>query len=139
MGFCSAHERRRRLPETPGPYSAEIDNFRFAPTPIDVGVGGELTWTNKQNVEHTVVSDDGKFRIGRSRCEGYVLNEIHDGRNLSVSLLYTSIYERDRRGEVDTATTITRTQRRLFPRQRPRFFGRVHNSRNFYDQGQSPV
>ena len=51
-------------PPVPGPYSAEIDNFRFAPTPIDVAAGGKLTWTNKQNVEHTVVSDDGKFRSG---------------------------------------------------------------------------
>ena len=58
------HAREAAVPDTPGPYSAEIDNFRFAPTSIDVGAGGELTWTNKQNVEHTVVSDDGKFGSG---------------------------------------------------------------------------
>ena len=45
----------------PPPYSAQIDNFNFLPATIDVAAGGELTWTNKQTVEHTVVSNDGKF------------------------------------------------------------------------------
>ena len=63
-GVLVSTREKAQLPDTPGPYSAEIDNFRFAPTSIDVGAGGELTWTNKQNVEHTVVSDDGKFRSG---------------------------------------------------------------------------
>lgn len=63
-GVLLSTREKPQTPATTGPYSAEIDNFRFAPTPIDVGVGGELTWTNKQNVEHTVVSDDGKFGSG---------------------------------------------------------------------------
>jgi len=35
-----------------------IDNFSFSPTPITVPVGTTLTWTNHDDVPHTVVSDD---------------------------------------------------------------------------------
>jgi uncharacterized protein (TIGR03118 family) len=51
-------------PPTAGSFSAEIDNFRFSPSPIEVTAGSELTWTNKQGVQHTVVSDNGKFFSG---------------------------------------------------------------------------
>src|SRR5205814_8632628 len=35
-----------------------IDNFSFSPTPITVPVGTTLTWTNRDDIPHTVVSDD---------------------------------------------------------------------------------
>jgi plastocyanin len=35
-----------------------IDNFSFSPTPIAIPVGTTLTWTNHDDVPHTVVSDD---------------------------------------------------------------------------------
>lgn len=39
-----------------------IDNFAFKPTPVTVGAGSPVVWTNQQNsVPHTVVSDNGKF------------------------------------------------------------------------------
>jgi plastocyanin len=49
-------------PSMPDPiYSAAVDNFQFIPANINVAVGGKLTWTNKQAVEHTVRSDSGVF------------------------------------------------------------------------------
>jgi len=35
-----------------------IDNFSFSPTPITVSVGTTLTWTNRDDIPHTVVADD---------------------------------------------------------------------------------
>ena len=36
--------------------------FMFAPVSIDVPVGSTVTWTNKDDEPHTVVSDTGLFR-----------------------------------------------------------------------------
>jgi plastocyanin len=39
-----------------------IDNFSFRPQTITVGVGTTVTWTNRDDIPHTVVSDDGIFK-----------------------------------------------------------------------------
>jgi plastocyanin len=39
-------------------------DFMFAPTALTVGVGATVTWTNKDDEPHTVVSDGGLFRSG---------------------------------------------------------------------------
>jgi len=39
-----------------------IDNFSFSPASITVPVGTTLTWTNRDDIPHTVVSDDKKFK-----------------------------------------------------------------------------
>jgi len=44
--------------EAPTSRAVTIDNFSFSPTPITVPVGTTLTWTNHDDVPHTVVSDD---------------------------------------------------------------------------------
>jgi plastocyanin len=38
-----------------------IDNFTFAPAAITVKVGDTVTWTNRDDIPHTIVSA-GKFR-----------------------------------------------------------------------------
>ena len=38
-----------------------IDNFTFAPAELKVKVGDTVTWTNRDDIPHTVVSA-GKFR-----------------------------------------------------------------------------
>ena len=38
-----------------------IDNFKFNPNPLTVEKGTEVTWTNHDDIPHTVVSA-GKFR-----------------------------------------------------------------------------
>jgi plastocyanin len=41
--------------------AVSIDNFTFAPTELKVKVGDTVTWTNRDDIPHTVVSA-GKFR-----------------------------------------------------------------------------
>jgi plastocyanin len=38
-----------------------IDNFSFAPRTLTVPVGATVTWTNKDDIPHTVVSTKKKF------------------------------------------------------------------------------
>jgi plastocyanin len=39
-------------------------DFMFAPTAMTVAAGSTVTWTNKDDEPHTVVSDTGLFRSG---------------------------------------------------------------------------
>ena len=38
-----------------------IDNFKFAPTPLTIEKGTEVTWTNHDDIPHTVRAVDGSF------------------------------------------------------------------------------
>ena len=40
----------------------KIDNFSFGPQTITVSVGATVTWTNRDDIPHTVVSTDGVFK-----------------------------------------------------------------------------
>ncbi len=40
----------------------KIDNFAFAPDTLTVAVGTTVTWTNRDDIPHTVVSTDGTFK-----------------------------------------------------------------------------
>ena len=40
----------------------KIDNFTFTAPTITVPVGTEVTWINRDDIPHTVVSQDGAFR-----------------------------------------------------------------------------
>ena len=40
----------------------KIDNFTFAPGTITVKAGTQITWTNGDDIPHTVVSDDKTFK-----------------------------------------------------------------------------
>jgi plastocyanin len=58
-----------RLGEAPAadPAPATIvvaKDFMFAPASVTVGTGSTVTWTNKDDEPHTVVSDSGLFRSG---------------------------------------------------------------------------
>jgi plastocyanin len=39
-----------------------IDNFMFTPATLTVKVGTPITWTNHDDIPHTVVSDDKTFK-----------------------------------------------------------------------------
>lgn len=39
-----------------------IDNFSFSPATITVKVGTAVTWTNRDDIPHTVVADDKSFK-----------------------------------------------------------------------------
>jgi plastocyanin len=40
----------------------KIDNFSFGPATVTVPVGTTVTWTNRDDIPHTVVSDDKVFK-----------------------------------------------------------------------------
>ena len=40
----------------------KIDNFSFGPGSLTVAVGTTITWTNNDDVPHTVVSEDKLFK-----------------------------------------------------------------------------
>jgi len=40
----------------------KIDNFSFGPQEVTVAVGTTVTWTNRDDIPHTVVSTDGVFK-----------------------------------------------------------------------------
>lgn len=50
--------------EEPPQAAAEvkIDNFAFGPQSLTVKVGTTVTWTNRDDIPHTVVSSDGVFK-----------------------------------------------------------------------------
>jgi len=39
-----------------------IDNFSFGPQTLTVPVGATVTWTNRDDIPHTVVSTEGVFK-----------------------------------------------------------------------------
>jgi plastocyanin len=49
----------QQKPETA---EVKIDNFSFGPGTLTVPVGIAVTWTNRDDIPHTVVSTDGAFK-----------------------------------------------------------------------------
>lgn len=44
--------------QKPQSVEVKIDNFSFGPAAITVSVGSTVTWTNRDDIPHTVVSSD---------------------------------------------------------------------------------
>ena len=44
------------------PTEVKIDNFSFGPGDLTVPVGATVTWTNRDDIPHTVVSTDKVFK-----------------------------------------------------------------------------
>jgi plastocyanin len=51
-------------PPEPAGAQVVIRNFMFEPTALKVKVGATVTWVNRDDEPHTVVSDPGLFRSG---------------------------------------------------------------------------
>jgi plastocyanin len=51
-------------PQSPAaaPTDVKIDNFSFGPGTLTVVVGTTVTWTNRDDTPHTVVSTEGVFK-----------------------------------------------------------------------------
>ena len=49
----------QQKPET---MEVKIDNFSFGPGTLTVPVGTTVTWTNRDDIPHTVVSTEGVFK-----------------------------------------------------------------------------
>jgi plastocyanin len=53
----------RAATESAAPAAAvKIDNFSFTPPTLTVVAGTTVTWTNRDDIPHTVVSSDGLFK-----------------------------------------------------------------------------
>jgi plastocyanin len=50
----------------PAAISINIDNFSFTPMKIEIPAGTQVTWINKDDVPHTVVSDDHQLFKSRA-------------------------------------------------------------------------
>jgi plastocyanin len=46
----------------PAATEVKIDNFSFGPATLTVPVGTTVTWTNRDDIPHTVVSNDKVFK-----------------------------------------------------------------------------
>jgi plastocyanin len=69
-GVANAHAQATSDPAQPmatvtpvsaGTVQATIDNFFFAPKQLTVKAGTTVVWANKDDMPHTVTSDDGVF------------------------------------------------------------------------------
>ena len=49
-------------PSAPASAQVKIDNFSFGPQTLTVPVGTTVTWTNRDDIPHTIVSTDGVFK-----------------------------------------------------------------------------
>jgi plastocyanin len=59
IGTRSVLASAQQKPETT---EVKIDNFSFGPATLTVSVGTTVTWTNRDDIPHTVVSTDGVFK-----------------------------------------------------------------------------
>ena len=44
------------------PLEVQVDNFTFGPATLTVPVNSTVTWVNKDDLPHTVASNDGVFK-----------------------------------------------------------------------------
>ncbi len=47
---------------SPAAVDVKIDNFSFSPPTLTVKAGTQITWTNADDIPHTVVSNDQSFK-----------------------------------------------------------------------------
>jgi plastocyanin len=52
----------KSLAASPEAVQVKIDNFSFTPPTLTVKAGTQITWTNEDDIPHTVVSDDQNFK-----------------------------------------------------------------------------
>ena len=57
-----APSRARGQEKKDQPAQVKIDNFTFGPETLTVPVNSTVTWTNKDDIPHTVVATDGTFK-----------------------------------------------------------------------------
>jgi plastocyanin len=61
-GRQTTHASAPAAPSMAGGAEVKIDNFTFAPASLTVAVGTTVTWTNRDDIPHTVVSDDQSIK-----------------------------------------------------------------------------
>jgi plastocyanin len=62
IALVGAHRTMAARPVDSSNVEVKIDNFSFAPTALTVRVGTQITWTNRDDIPHTVVEDNKTFK-----------------------------------------------------------------------------
>ena len=64
MGALGAGRQRFELcaQQKPETVEVKIDNFSFGPATLTVPAGTTVSWTNRDDIPHTVVSTEGVFK-----------------------------------------------------------------------------
>jgi plastocyanin len=66
LGICALGAGRKSFgvsaQQKPETVEVKIDNFSFGPETLSVPVGTTVTWINRDDIPHTVVSTDGVFK-----------------------------------------------------------------------------
>lgn len=64
MGVIALSQTGLRAAAETGPAAAEIkiDNFSFTPPTLTVQAGTKVTWTNRDDIPHNIVSSEQKFK-----------------------------------------------------------------------------
>lgn len=57
-GSFAGTSRREEATPPAAPVEIRIDNFTFSPTTLKVAAGTTVEWINRDDIPHTVVSDD---------------------------------------------------------------------------------
>ena len=70
VGLLLAYGPCAMAAETKAGTQIEVKDFTFMPTTLTVAVGDKVTWVNKDEEPHTVVSDTGAFRSGAIDTDG---------------------------------------------------------------------
>jgi plastocyanin len=62
MSFQAAAPGVAASPAAAGKAEVRIDNFSFSPSALKVKLGTQITWTNGDDIPHTVVSNSPTFK-----------------------------------------------------------------------------
>jgi plastocyanin len=62
ISFQAAPPGVAAAPAAAGKAEVRIDNFSFSPSALKVKVGTEISWTNGDDIPHTVVSNSPTFK-----------------------------------------------------------------------------
>jgi plastocyanin len=60
--FVQRRNMSLRAETTPPVAEVKIDNFTFSPATLTVKRGTQITWTNHDDIPHTVASNDNLFK-----------------------------------------------------------------------------
>ena len=91
-------DSRARLQNAGDTTEVKIDNFSFTPKSMTIKVGTAVTWTNRDDIPHNVVSTTKKFSIACSRHRSSFYFQVSRARQLSILLQNSSDDDRNNRG-----------------------------------------
>jgi amicyanin len=62
LGTASCRSQSTVAAKAAAGYEIKIDNFSFTPPTLTVPIGTKVTWVNRDDIPHTIVSSDQKFK-----------------------------------------------------------------------------